>query len=123
MPEYFRVSLSARKLLLPSPLIQLCPRVFPAHLPGGDAPQLIGHDAEQPDKHLPGSACSGSDAIDRTGLCNQHVKSHGITIADYSPESLASPKISRRYKRSSNEMFKQTECTDILKSLAEYPLA
>jgi len=38
------------------------------HPPGDDASQWIQHDAEQPDKHLPGSACSGSDASDRTGL-------------------------------------------------------
>ena len=29
---------------------------------------LIQHDAEQPDKHPPGSACSGSDASFRVGL-------------------------------------------------------
>ena len=41
------------------------------HLPGGDASQWIQHDAEQPYKHLPGSACSGSGANDRTGLAIQ----------------------------------------------------
>ena len=38
------------------------------HPPGDGASQWIQHDAEQPDRHPPGSACSGSDAIDRTGL-------------------------------------------------------
>ena len=38
------------------------------HPPGGGAFLLIQHDAEQPDKHPPGSACSGSDANDQTGL-------------------------------------------------------
>ena len=40
----------------------------PRHPPGDGAFLLIQHDAEQPDKHPPGSACSGSDANDRTGL-------------------------------------------------------
>jgi len=42
--------------------------VLPSDPHGDDASQWIQHDAERPDKHLPGSACSGSDASDRTGL-------------------------------------------------------
>ena len=38
------------------------------HLPGGGASLLIGHDAEQPDRHPPGSVWSGSDASCRFGL-------------------------------------------------------
>ena len=40
----------------------------PRHPPGDGAFLLIPRDVEQPDKHPPGSACSGSDANDRTGL-------------------------------------------------------
>ena len=36
--------------------------------PGDGASQWIKHDAEQPDRHLPDSACSGSDASCRVGL-------------------------------------------------------
>jgi hypothetical protein len=38
------------------------------HPPGDGASQWIQHDAEQPDKHPPGSAWSGSDASFRVGL-------------------------------------------------------
>jgi len=38
------------------------------HPPGDGAFLLIQHDAEQPDKHPPGSACSDSDASCRFGL-------------------------------------------------------
>ena len=38
------------------------------HLPGDGAFLLIQHDAEQPDRHPPRSACSGSDASCRFGL-------------------------------------------------------
>ena len=38
------------------------------HLPGDGAFLLIQHDAEQPDRHPPGSACSDSDASCRFGL-------------------------------------------------------
>jgi hypothetical protein len=39
------------------------------HYPPGDgASQLIQHYAAQLNRHLPGSAFSGSDASDRTGL-------------------------------------------------------
>ena len=38
------------------------------HPPGDGVFQWIQHDAEQLDRHPPGSAWSGSDANDRTGL-------------------------------------------------------
>jgi len=38
------------------------------HPQGDGASQLIQHDAEQPDRHPPGSAWSGSDASCRVGL-------------------------------------------------------
>ena len=41
------------------------------HPQGGGAFLLTQHDAAQSDKHLLGSACSGIDAIDRTGLATQ----------------------------------------------------
>ena len=41
------------------------------HLPDDGAFLLIQHDAEQPDKHPLGSACSGSDASCRVGLAIQ----------------------------------------------------
>jgi len=41
------------------------------HPPGDGASQSIQHDAEQPDRHLPGSAWSGSDASSRVGLAIQ----------------------------------------------------
>jgi len=44
------------------------PGEFPDHLPGDAASQLIQHAAEQPDRHLTGSAWSGSDASCRVGL-------------------------------------------------------
>ena len=37
-------------------------------LQGDGACQWIQHDAEQPDRHQPGSACSGSGASCRAGL-------------------------------------------------------
>ena len=39
------------------------PTTVHLHPPVGDVFLLIQHDAEQPDKHPPGFACSGSDAI------------------------------------------------------------
>ena len=47
------------------------PAVIPNHPPGGGVFLLIAHDAEQPEKHPPGSVCSGSDANDRTDLAIQ----------------------------------------------------
>ena len=41
------------------------------HPPGGGAFLLIQHDVEQPDRHLPGSACSGSAFSCRFGLAIQ----------------------------------------------------
>ena len=41
------------------------------HPQGGGAFLLTQHDAEQPDKHPPGSVWSGSDANERTGLAIQ----------------------------------------------------
>ena len=41
------------------------------HPPGGGAFLLIQHDLEQPDRHLPGSACSGSAFSCRFGLAIQ----------------------------------------------------
>ena len=41
------------------------------HPQGGGAYRMIQHDAEQPDRHPLGSACSGSAAIDRIGLAIQ----------------------------------------------------
>ncbi len=40
--------------------------------PVDGASQWIQHDAEQPDRHLPVSASSGSDANDRTGLATRY---------------------------------------------------
>ena len=41
------------------------------HPPGGGAFLLIQHDAEQPDRHLPSSACSDSATSGRFGLAIQ----------------------------------------------------
>jgi hypothetical protein len=47
------------------------PEDFPEHPQGGGAFLLTQHDAEQPERHLPGSAWSGSDASCRVGLTIQ----------------------------------------------------
>jgi len=44
------------------------PGEFPDHPQGDGASQWIPHDSEKPDRHLPGSACSGSGASCRVGL-------------------------------------------------------
>jgi len=48
--------------------VQLNPSSAHCHQPGGSVSLLIPRDAEQPDKHPPGFACSGSDASCRFDL-------------------------------------------------------
>jgi len=45
--------------------------VLPSDPQGDGASQWIQHDAELPDRHLPGSAWSGSDANDRPSFAIQ----------------------------------------------------
>ncbi len=47
------------------------PEVLLCHLLDGGAFSLTQHDAEQPDRHPPGSTWSGSDASCRVGLAIQ----------------------------------------------------